>query len=483
MKNLLLFLPCVGHAVLAVSLFPVFCAAQTLEVQSSDLDEPNTAEQNPTAASQSHDAPHQDHHPPAPDHAGMQRMKNMANISGMDKMVNMSAAGMFLMGQSSGTAMNPMSWPMPAIMTHFGAWNAMFMSQAYIVDTQQSGPRGHDKFYSTNWFMTGLEHKVGRSGSFMTQIMLSLEPATVTDRRYPLLFQTGETAFDKKIVDAQHPHDFIMSLGFEYAHTLGEDTTLELYFAPVGDPAIGPIAYPHRASAMEMPEATLGHHWQDSTHIANEVVTAGIKYKMMKLEASGFYGAEPNENRWNIDSGPIDSWSTRLWFFPSRNWAAQVSVGRLHNPERFEIGDQVRSTASLHYTRPMRGTSWSSSLIWGRNHSIAEKLNTNSYVFESVFPITRKDFATGRIELIDKNELFRYDPDLEERLTRTYGPAFRVGAYTVGYTHDINWFRYAQSGLGGNFSIYTLPDAIRPYYGDSPFGLNIYLRLRLRSPG
>ena len=44
---------------------------------------------------------------------------------------------MFLMGQASGTAMNPMSWPMPAIMARFGSWNAMFMSQAFIVDTQQ----------------------------------------------------------------------------------------------------------------------------------------------------------------------------------------------------------------------------------------------------------------------------------------------------------------------------------------------------------
>lgn len=148
--------------------------------------------------------------------------------------------------------------------------------------------------------------------------MLSLDPATITGRRYPLhplLFQTGETAFGKAIVDGQHPHNFFMSLGFQYARTLGENATLELYFAPVGDPALGPVAYPHRASAEELPQATLSHHWQDSTHIADEVVTAGIAYKKIKLEASGFYGAEPNENRWTIGTGPIDSWSARLWCF------------------------------------------------------------------------------------------------------------------------------------------------------------------------
>jgi len=268
------------------------------------------------------------------------------------KMVDMNPAGMFLMNLSSGTAANPASWPMPMLMTHFGSWNAMFMAQAFLVETMQSGPRGADKIYSANWFMASAQHRVGAQGSFQTEVMLSLEPATVTNRRYPLLFQTGETAYGRPLVDAQHPHDFIMSLGFHYAHELAPDTILDVYFAPVGDPALGPVAFPHRASAFELPQATLSHHWQDSTHIANEVVTLGLSYKKIKLEASGFYGSEPNENRWNIDSGPINSWSTRLWFFPSKNWASQVSFGRIARPEALESGDQVRSTASLHYTKP-----------------------------------------------------------------------------------------------------------------------------------
>ena len=69
-----------------------------------------------------------------------------------------------------------------------------------------------------------------------------------------------------------------------------------LYFAPVGDPALAPVAFPHRVSAMELPRATLSHHLQDSTHIANEVVTGGIIRDSFRIEASGFHGAEPNEN-------------------------------------------------------------------------------------------------------------------------------------------------------------------------------------------
>lgn len=401
------------------------------------------------------------------------------NMSGM-QMPSSNLAGSFLMNLASGTAVNPAGWPMPMIMKPLGSWNAMFMGQAFLVDTQQSGPRGGDKLYSANWFMANAEHAVGKKGAFQFQFMFSLDPATVTGRRYPLLFQTGEAAFGRPIVDGQHPHDLFMALNFQYARELNKNTVLQLSFGPVGDPALGPVAYPHRASAMELPQATLSHHWQDSTHIANEVITAGLAYKKVKLEASGFYGREPNENRWNIDYGPVDSWSTRFWYFPTQNWAAQVSVGRLHNPEELHPGDVVRSTASVTYSKPIYGSSWSSSFIWGRNHATENQHNTNSYTLETVVPLHRRNFITGRAELVDKDELFANDEELAARLSRTVGSTFRVGAYTVGYTRDIAVIPHVQTGIGGNIELYTLPSAIKPYYGDRPVGGNIFIRFRLQ---
>src|SRR5271166_2281744 len=282
----------------------------------------------------------------------------------------MNEAGMYLMDTASGTSRNPASWAMPMLMTRAGSWDLMFMGTAFIVDTQQSGPRGGDKLYSPNAFMFNVEHSLA-GGSFMIQTMLSLEPLTITDRRYPLLFQTGETAYGKPIVDGQHPHNFIMSAGIQYAHPLGENAMLQLYYAPVGDPALGPVAYPHRTSADELPQATLGHHWQDSTHISDDVATVALKYKWMRFEASGFYGAEPDEHRWHIGWGPMNSYAIRFSVFPAKDWMAQVSAGRLTNPERQSPGDVVRSTASLSYSRPLAdGEAWSSSLIWGRNHDV-----------------------------------------------------------------------------------------------------------------
>jgi hypothetical protein len=224
----------------------------------------------------------------------------------------------YLLRFSSGTSLNPASWPMPMAMTRAGSWDLMWMGQAYLVSTQQSGPRGGDKIYSSNWGMLAAARSVGR-GSVMLRAMVSLEPLTVRDQRYPLLFQTGETAFGKPIVDGQHPHDLLMELGVHYARPFGQRGMLNFYHAPVGDAALGPVAFPHRASAMELPQSTLGHHWQDSTHIATNVITAGLSYGRFRMEASGFRGREPDENRWNLDTGAMDSWSGRLTHQPGRN--------------------------------------------------------------------------------------------------------------------------------------------------------------------
>jgi hypothetical protein len=398
-----------------------------------------------------------------------------------DDAMQMNPTGMYLMNLASGTSMNPQSWPMPMLMPRLGSWNLMLMGQVFAVDAQQSGPRGADKFYGANWFMTSAEHSVGR-GSFMVQLMFSLDPATITGRRYPELFQTGETAFGQPIVDGQHPHTFIMGLGFHYARPLGENSIIHVYFGPVGDPALGPVAFPHRASAFELPQATLSHHWQDSTHIADDVVTVDWKHKWMQIEASGFSGTEPGENRWTISQGRIDSWSTRFSVFPAKNWMVQVSVGRIAHPERQAPGDVVRSTASLHYTRPMLdGEAWSSSLIWGRNHDTLTHRNLNSYLAESVLPVPGKNFVTGRMELVDKDELFSGNPILEDALDRTAGSTFRICGYTVGLTHDLaNLFHDLETGIGANVTAYSLPAAIKPYYGAHPFGVNVYLRFRLK---
>lgn len=398
-------------------------------------------------------------------------------------------AGAFLMQQESGTSRGPSSAPAHMFFTRAGSWNLMGHAQAFIADLQQTGPRGGDKFFSANWFMGMAERQAGR-GSVMFRAMLSLEPATVTHRRYPLLFQTGETAFGSAIVDGQHPHDLFMELSVQYARPVSENTYLNIYAAPIGDPALGPTAFPHRISAAELPQAPLGHHLQDSTHIASEVVTVGLRHRRIGIEASGFHGREPDEHRWNIDTGPIDSWAARLSLFPTANLSAQASVGRLEEPEELETTDIIRATASLTYNRPLGAGNWASSLIWGRNHKTENGQNLNSYLAESVVNFARRNYLTGRVEWLDRDELFPHhnggghgDEEPAVGLEGLEGRVFRVAAYTMGYTRDFNLIPGWQTGLGANFTFYTIPRALNSVYGERPVGFLVYLRIRPGAAG
>ncbi|HEY1759205.1 MAG TPA: hypothetical protein VGG72_27785 [Bryobacteraceae bacterium] len=405
------------------------------------------------------------------------------------------SADVYLMNLASGTSQNPEAAMMPMLMRPAGSWLLSLMGQGFLSDTQQRSPRSGDKLYSTNWIMASAGHSLG-GGSLLLETMLSLEPATVTDRRYPELFQTGETAYGVPLVDAQHPHNFLMGLGVHYAHKLGESAMAHFYYAPVGDPALGPVAFPHRTSAQELPQAPIGHHWEDSTHISDNVATVGLQYRWARLEASGFNGTEPGENRWGFDWGlalikliayspvanfpAMNSYSARLSVLPGKNWDAQVSAGRLSHPESEQPGDVVRTTASLAYTRRLSGGMWASTLAWGRNHETLTGRNLNAYLLETLYQAGHKNFLTCRIELVDKDELFEDQPALQASLNRSVGSTFRVQAYTAGYTRDIAHLRDAETGLGINVTAYAIPAAIQPYYGVHPWGANVFLRVRIK---
>ena len=378
---------------------------------------------------------------------------------------------------TSGTSAEPDSTPVPMLMTMKGQWGLMFHGVAFLNVIEQSGPRGSDKLFSTSWFMPMAQRRLG-PGTFTARTMLSLEPATVSGRLYPELFQQGETAFGKPIVDGQHPHDFIMELAALYDVKLGEHALLSFYAAPVGDPAIGPAAYPHRASASEDPIAPLGHHLQDSTHIAYDVVTAGLTYKVARIEASGFHGREPDEYRWDIDAGKMNSWSLRATVNPAQNWSAQYSFSHLTSPEALHPQENLqRMTASLMYNRPLRRGNWASTLLWGRNRSLESGLVWNGYLAESTIRFAKLNGIWGRIENVDRTSelLLRNLPEPPNFQESIIG---RVQAYTAGYDRDLPLIPHLATALGAQFTLYSTPDSLKLEYGSHPVGGAVFLRVR-----
>jgi len=378
---------------------------------------------------------------------------------------------------TSGTSAEPNSTPVPMLMTMKGSWTLMFHGVVFLNVLQQTGPRSADKVFSTNWLMPMAQRRLG-PGTFTARTMLSFEPATITGRYYPELFQQGETAFGKPIVDGQHPHNFFMELAALYDLHLGEQSLLSFYVAPVGDPAMGPTAYPHRASASEDPIAALGHHLEDSTHISDDVITVGITHKIVRLEASGFHGREPDENRWTIEAGTIDSWSTRLTVQPGQTWSGQYSFAHLTSPEALRPDEDIqRMTASVMYNRPLAHGNWASTLIWGRNRVLQTGLVWNGYLAESTLRFAQRNYVWGRIENVDRtNELLLKNefepPNFQENIIG------RVQAYTAGYDHDFKLIPHLATALGAQVTLYSTPATLTAVYGSHPVGVVAFVRLR-----
>ena len=417
--------------------------------------------------------------PPA---SGEHRQHQMNQMSMSQAPMNMAPASFIdsiRMHTSSGTSAEPESTATPMLMTTRGQWSLMLHGAAFLNVLQQSGPRGTDKVFSTNWIMPMAQHELGL-GQLTVRAMFSLEPATVTDRRYPELFQVGETAFGRPIVDGQHPHDFVMELGALYDVKLGDNALLSFYGAAVGDPAMGPTAYAHRASASENPLAPLGHHLEDSTHIANAVVTTGLTYRKVRFEASGFHGREPDEFRWNIDAGGIDSWSLRATVNPAPNWSAQYSLAHLTSPEALHPGEDIqRMTASLMYNRPIRGGNWASTLLWGRNSVLGRHLVLNGYLAESTLRFRERNYVWGRIENVDRTTELLLDGHPEPA---GFEESFlgRVQAYTAGYDREFNWIPHLSTAVGGQVTFYGKPGVLTPEYGKLPVGGVVFVRMRPR---
>ena len=116
---------------------------------------------------------------------------------------------------ASGTSQAPRSAPVNMLHWRTGSWNLMLQGVFFGVSTNQNGPRGRDKLFAANWFMPMASRRLG-PGTLTFRSMLSLEPATITHGRYPLLLQTGETWQGVPIINGQHPHDLFMELGASY---------------------------------------------------------------------------------------------------------------------------------------------------------------------------------------------------------------------------------------------------------------------------
>lgn len=386
--------------------------------------------------------------------------------------------------EGSGTSWLPDSSPMYARSKMYGDGGMlMLMGTGFLRYTQVGSDRnvsvagngGRSRFDAPSMFMAMYSRPLSNKSQLGLRVMASLDPLIERGYGYPLLYQSGELFRGEPIHDRQHPHDFISELAATYSYKTTEKQSFSVYGAIVGEPALGPPMYMHRPSGMNNPDAPIGHHWQDASHITWGVVTGGYNFGKAKIEASVFNGTEPDENRWAFDTLRLNSFSARLSINPTKSWSFQISHGYLKKPERAEpeLENLRRTTASAMYNKKFgEDRNWASTFVWGQNYKEGEY--TNSFLFES-------DFAFGKNSIFGRAE--RVQKDGHELVIPHDDPAhdgvFWVGAYSLGYVRDIVSDKGIDVGLGGMFTANSNPPALTPYYGGTTHGgWQVFVRFR-----
>ena len=415
--------------------------------------------------------------------SGMEQMAGMdrgpMSGGGMDRMAMPAAFGPYPMTrEASGTAWQPDASPMQGVMRPSGDWTLMGQAMLNGVYDSQSGRRGDDKAFVSGMVMGMATGKLSPRDTVQFRAMLSPDPF-MGKRGYPLLLAAGETADGRtSLIDRQHPHDLFMELAASYSRRIGDHGSAFVYFGLPGEPAFGPGAFMHRLSIMDSPEAPITHHWFDSTHITFGVLTAGVTYGPVKLEASRFKGREPDQHRYDIETPRFDSTAVRASWNPTRTLALQASWMRLKSPEQLTPDeDQERWSASAIYTRPIGdGGYFSATAAWGRKTEIEADGHRgdglDAYMLEAAVKPDWRWTVFARAERIDTDELLPSPGEI-------HGPEFTVGKASIGAIRDFRVTKTLVFGVGGLVARSFTPGGLDPSYGgDRTSGMG-FVRLRL----
>ena len=326
-----------------------------------------------------------------------------------------------------------------------------------------------DDIESQNWLMTTAVKPFSAASRLRLMAMFSLEPFTLQDIGSAQVFQTGETYGGAPLIDYQHPHDLAMNLGGQFAHTISAATITASAWA-VGPAPIGPPVFMHRPSAAENPQAPLGHHYLDSTHITPGVVTVGIEHSGFRLEGGAFHGQEPDEDRLDLDTAALDSWGGRLSWTRGA-WSLQASGADLKTPERKSPYDATRLTASVSYFTgdDRRSLAWMAA--FGQNREVFG--NLEAYLVEGTKRMDRNAFYL-RAESVAKDILDAGFHPIGVAHTHRQS---QVSALTLGYVRDVARPSWGSFGLGGDVTGYIVPDNLKESYG-SPLSFHVFLRYR-----
>jgi len=326
----------------------------------------------------------------------------------------------------SGTAWLPDAARMPAYHASLGRWTLMVHGSVFLQYDRQLGTRADDQLGSVNWVM----------------VMAGRPAAGGTVR-------------------------FRLSLAFE--HAIGSKVAGSLYAAPVGEPALGPVSYLHRPSAAYDPTAPLGHHTQDFTHTSFGVVTVGAFTRALRLEASAFNGAHPDDVRTDFDPVRLDSYAARVTCNPAPQWSVAAWFGHVAAAGGSHAHDALdRFGASVLHTRG----AWSTAFVYGGDLPTGAGHPLNTLLLESTLELDEVNAVYGRAEYVRRTAA-----DLA--LVGSVSREVDIEAVSLGYERGLWRNAGVATSLGARGTLNLIPEELRLFYGSrTPVGLMAYVQVR-----
>jgi hypothetical protein len=265
-----------------------------------------------------------------------------------------------------GTSRAPETSPIDALEARRGPWTFSFHENLFL--SAGRIPNGE----SPSWLMFAAGYR-GLGAELSTRTVLQIVPLSVLELR-------------------EERHELFTELAISHRLELAEGVALQLYGGPAGEPALGPQAYTHRASAIGDPFAPRIRDHFDATRVSHGVVTAGVSIPAMSIEGSWFNGRARDGDPYDLDLRTPDSCSARVTYLPLATLSLQTSYGYLGEAKLHRV------TTSVSHAIPLLRGSSSAMLAWSRNLRAGEPAS-DALLVESNFALDEHHAVFGRVEL------------------------------------------------------------------------------------
>ena len=217
----------------------------------------------------------------------------------------------------------------------------------------------------------------------------------------------------------------------------------------------------HRLSAMDSPggadQPPLARF--DPYHL-RRASPPGSSLGDVKLEASRFNGREPDQHRFDIETGPLEFDRPAAVL---ESGADAVAAGELGAADRSpSSSSRARTRPAGRRARSTPGRSaderrWSTTLAWGRRSTAHEPLD--AFLLESAV-------ARGRWTLFGRAE--RTENDELGRAAAITGRSTGSARLSLGAIRDFPGRPHVRLGLGGLWAFSFVPAALEPSYAGDP---------------